>query len=66
MVSAEAHKIADVALSVEHLPVEVLRWCTVTLQEVLKRGSRLEASVFDVEGKHTREALRNGIFKEKL
>ena len=60
MVSAEALRTADVPLPVEpaDLPEEELRWCTVTLKEVLKRGSRLEASVFDVEGRHAREVLK--------
>jgi len=40
------------------LPEEELRWCTVTLSEVIQRGKRLEASVFDVEGKHAREVLK--------
>lgn len=59
MVSTEALKSADIPMPVEpsDLPEEELRWCTVTLQEVLRRGSRLEASVFDVEGKHAREVL---------
>ncbi|HID22354.1 MAG TPA: restriction endonuclease subunit S, partial [Planctomycetaceae bacterium] len=60
MVSSEALKTADLPLPVEpaDLPEEELRWYTVTLQEVLRRGSRLEASVFDVEGRHAREVLR--------
>lgn len=60
MVSAKALRTADVPLPVEpaDLPEEELRWCTVTLQEVLRRGSRLEASVFDAEGRHAREALK--------
>ena len=60
MVSAEAHRTADVPLPVEpaELPEEELRWCRVTLLEVLQHGSRLEASVFDVEGKHAREVLK--------
>lgn len=60
MVNAEALKSADIPLPVEptDLPEEELRWCTVTFQEVLRRGSRLEASVFDVEGRHARETLR--------
>ncbi len=37
---------------------EELRWCNVNLHEVLERGLRLEASVFDIEGKHAREVLK--------
>jgi len=59
MVGAEALKTSDVLRPVEPavLPEEELRWCSVTLKEVLRRGSRLEASVFDVEGRHAREVL---------
>ncbi len=40
------------------IPEEKLNWCTVSLGEVLQRGKRLEASVFDIEGKHAREVLK--------
>ena len=51
---------AEVLQSIDHadLPEEKLRWCSVTLNEVLQRGSRLEASVFDIEGKHAKEVLK--------
>jgi len=39
------------------LPEDELRWCTVSLKEVIAKGQRLEASVFDIEGKHAREVL---------
>lgn len=60
MVATGALKTLDVPQPVEpaDLPEEELRWCTVTLQDVLKQGSRFEASVFDVEGKHAREVLK--------
>jgi len=35
-----------------------LCWCTVTLDDVFKRGKRLEASVFGIEGKRAREVLK--------
>lgn len=61
MVSAKAMKIANISqpLNISGLPEEELRWCSVTLNEVLERGSRLEASVFDIAGKHAREVLAN-------
>ncbi len=43
----------------EDLPEEELRWCSVSLSEVMSRGKRLEASVFDIEGKHAREVLKS-------
>ena len=39
------------------MPNEELRWCSVSLAEVLEKGKRLDASVFDIEGKHAREVL---------
>ncbi len=37
-----------------------LKFCTVTLSDVISRGKRLEASVFDVEAKHARAAVEHG------
>jgi type I restriction enzyme S subunit len=41
------------------LPQDELKWCPVSLAEVLDSGKRLDASVFDVHGKHAREAVEN-------
>jgi len=60
MVAPEELRTVDVPLSVEpvDLPEEEFHWCSVRLKDVLERGSRLEASVFDVAGKHAREVLK--------
>ena len=60
MVGAEALKEIELPLPIDvaELPEEELRWCTVRLQEVFDKGNRLEASVFDIEGKHAREVLK--------
>ena len=39
-----------------------VKYCTVTLSDVISRGKRLEASVFDVEAKHARAAVEHGKF----
>lgn len=39
------------------LPDQELHWCSVNLNEVFQRNLRLEASVFDIEGKHARELI---------
>lgn len=59
MASAEALNTIDLPFNIQSadLPEEELRWCSVTLNEVLERGSRLEASVFDIEGRHAREVI---------
>ena len=33
-----------------------IKWCSVTLSDVIGRGKRLEASVFDVEAKQARSS----------
>ncbi len=37
-----------------------IKWCAVSLSDVVSRGKRLEASVFDVEAKQARELILNG------
>lgn len=37
-----------------------LKFCTVTLSDVISRGKRLEASVFDVEAKRARDTIAHG------
>lgn len=37
-----------------------VKYCTVTLSDVISRGKRLEASVFDVESMHAHQMIQNG------
>jgi len=37
-----------------------IKWCSVTLSDVLSKGKRLEASVFDVEAKQARNIINTG------
>ena len=37
-----------------------LKWCSVSLADVISRGKRLEASVFDVEARRARQIITNG------
>lgn len=37
-----------------------VKWCSVTLSEVISQGKRLEASVFDVEAKQSRDNIVHG------
>ena len=37
-----------------------LKWCSVSLSDVISRGKRLEASVFDVEAKQAYTLLTHG------
>ena len=36
------------------------KWCSVTLSDVIDRGKRLDASVFDVEAKQARDLILKG------
>jgi len=60
MVNTKALKKVDLTYTVKpvEMPTDELRWCSVKLNEVLLRKQRLEASVFDIEGKHAREVIR--------
>lgn len=40
-----------------------VKWCAVALSDVVARGKRLEASVFDVEAKQARTTVVNGKYK---
>ena len=42
----------DIDIQEEHL-----KWCTVSLSEMISRGKRLDATVFDVKAKHAREIV---------
>lgn len=48
---------ADFSVDTNETPV---KWCSVSLSDVISRGKRLEASVFDVEAKQAREIINNG------
>lgn len=40
--------------------VSPLKWCSVTLSDVVTHSKRLEASVFDIDAKQARETIANG------
>lgn len=37
-----------------------LKWCSVSLGDVISRGKRLEASVYDIEAKQARQLIQSG------
>lgn len=43
--------------TIKEMPV---KWCSVSLSDVVSRGKRLEASVFDVEAKQARHIIQSG------
>jgi type I restriction enzyme S subunit len=58
MVTALSLKQIEPEQSIE-LPADDVKWCTVSLHDVTDAGMRLEASVFDIEGKQARERIYN-------
>ncbi|MDD4690082.1 MAG: restriction endonuclease subunit S [Eubacteriales bacterium] len=52
---AVAHSQPDIII--KELPKDEVQWCTVSLSEMLDAGKRLEASVFEVKGKHAQETI---------
>lgn len=59
MVSNLAKKLEDNHSPVKHgeLKEQPVKWCTVSLSEILDRDKRLEASVFDVDARKTKELI---------
>lgn len=55
-----AYKIEDDFEEEVVVNEEPLKWCSVTLSDVVSRGKRLEASVFDVEAKQAHDIIANG------
>lgn len=39
-----------------------LKWCSISLGDVILRGKRLEASVYDIEAKQARQLIKSGKF----
>lgn len=39
-----------------------IKWCCVSLSEVIEKGKRLEASVYDVESKQAYMRVKNGVY----
>ncbi len=55
-----AHKMNTAPEIEVHIPESPIKWCSVTLSDMISRGKRLEASVFDVEAKQARESVYKG------
>lgn len=58
MVGSLAKKLDNALIDIVEVPKDDLNWSTVSLSEVLKKGKRLEASVFDIESRHARELVK--------
>ncbi|MES5131326.1 restriction endonuclease subunit S [Lactobacillus iners] len=60
MVNSAARKLEKELIEIVEVPKDDINWSSVSLSNVLNKGKRLEASVFDVESKHIRDVLKNG------
>lgn len=52
----------DIEIEIPQIKDEPVKWCSVSLSDVIFRGKRLEASVFDVEAKQARQIIKNSKF----
>lgn len=59
MVSNLGKQLAVKIISNSEMEEAPVKWCVVSLSEMIARGKRLEASVFDVDCKHARELIQN-------
>lgn len=57
---SNAYDIRDEAIQEVEIAESPVKYCTVTLSDVISRGKRLEASVFDVEAKQAYQNIING------
>ena len=44
-------------VTIDEMPI---KWCTISLSEMVKRGKRLEASFYDVEAKQAHKIIVEG------
>lgn len=52
----------EIEIEIPQIKDEPVKWCSVSLSDVIARGKRLEASVFDVEAKQARQIINSGKF----
>lgn len=52
----------EIEIEIPQIKDEPVKWCSVSLSDVIARGKHLEASVFDVEAKQARQIINSGKF----
>ena len=55
-----AYQSQDIPVTEQLIQEAPVKWCSVSLSEIVSRGKRLEASVFDVEAKQARQIIQTG------
>lgn len=61
-----AYKAQDTVVSEVVVNESPIKWCAVALSDVIARGKRLEASVFDVEAKQARSLIAKGKYPQSF
>lgn len=62
MVNSATKKLEKEFIEIVDFPKDDISWSSVSLSEVLGKGKRFEASVFDLECKHARNIVENSIY----
>ena len=59
MVDNLARKLDNAPKAEIEISEAPVKWCSVSLAEMVERGKRLEASVFDVEAKQAHDLVKD-------
>lgn len=62
MVNLAARKLESELIDIVEVPKDDINWSTVSLSDIINKGKRLEASVYDVECKHARDLVKKSIY----
>ena len=62
MVNSAARKLEKELIDIVEVPKDDINWSSVSLSDVLDKGKRIEASVYDVECKHARDLVKKSIY----
>lgn len=60
MVNSATKNLEKNFIEIVDFPKDGISWSSVSLSEVINKGKRFDAQVFDVESKHIRNVLNNG------
>lgn len=60
MVNSDTKNLEKNFIEIVDFPKDGISWSSVSLSEVINKGKRFDAQVFDVESKHIRNVLNNG------
>ena len=61
-----AHNANDILVSKVTIGGMPLKWCSISLSDVMAKGKRLDASVYDVEAKQARKTINEGKYAARM